>query len=756
MQLRHMEHTYKVSGMTCDHCVQMVRKTLESIDGVESVVVTLEPPRATLTMHHHVATNTLNDALQAIGDYRISEAHTDHVKTKANKEQPEVRHSMDHSQHGPQKGNDQHMHHDHHRMMIQDFKKRLWVSLILTLPVLLLSPMIQSGLGVSWSFNGDSYLLFALSSMIYFYGGYPFLNGLLKELKQRASGMMTLIAVAISAAYLYSSAVVFGLEGKTFFWELATLIDVMLLGHWLEMRSVLGASKALEALAALMPDQANLIIDDQITEVKVSTLKSGDIILIKPGEKVPADGVIIEGQSDLNESMLTGESKPVMRSLDQDVIGGAINGSGAIKIRVKNTGNDSYLSKVINMVQDAQGQKSRTQRLADRAALWLTIIALIAGFGTFAAWLLMGSELSFALERMVTVMVICCPHALGLAIPLVAAISTSVSAKNGLLIRNRTAFENARKISTIVFDKTGTLTYGSHEVVRLSTLSKKYSEMDLLQFTAAAESSSEHHISKGLQRKMKQEDLTLFSSSDFRYESGIGVHATVQGKQVSAGGFLLLEQLNIQPPSDTVDLTDTIIFTVIDKELVGYIAFADQIRESSFGAINTLQAQGIKCLLLTGDNERVASIVSDELKMDGYMAEVLPNEKLEKIKALQKTGEFVAMTGDGVNDAPALAQADIGIAIGSGTDVAAETADIILVDSDPKDIVNLISFGKATYRKMVQNLAWATGYNVVALPLASGFIPGMIISPAFGAALMSISTIICAVNAQLLKGSMRN
>lgn len=749
-----MTHTYSLSGMTCDHCVKLVRKTLESIDGVESVLVTLEPPQATITMHHHVPTKTLNDALQAIGDYRISEAQTDHVMTKANQEQPEVHHSMDHSQHGPQKGNDQHMHHDHHRMMIQDFKKRLWVSLILTLPVLMLSPMIQSGLGVSWSFNGDGYLLFALSSMIYFYGGYPFLNGLIKELKQRASGMMTLIAVAISAAYLYSSAVVFGLEGKTFFWELATLIDVMLLGHWLEMRSVLGASKALEALAALMPDQANLIIDDQITEVKVSTLKSGDIILIKPGEKVPADGVIIEGQSDLNESMLTGESKPVMRSLDQDVIGGAINGSGAIKIRVKNTGNDSYLSKVINMVQDAQGQKSKTQRLADRAALWLTIIALVAGFGTFATWLLMGSELSFALERMVTVMVICCPHALGLAIPLVAAISTSVSAKNGLLIRNRTAFENARKISTIVFDKTGTLTYGSHEVVQMTALSEKYSEKELLQFTAAAESSSEHHISKGLQRKMKQEDLTLLSSSDFRYESGIGVHATVQGKQVSAGGFLLLEQLNIQPPSDTVDLTDTIIFTVIDKELVGYIAFADQIRESSFGAIKTLQAQGIKCLLLTGDNERVASIVSDELKMDGYMAEVLPNEKLEKIKTLQQTGEFVAMTGDGVNDAPALAQADIGIAIGSGTDVAAETADIILVDSDPKDIVNLISFGKATYRKMVQNLVWATGYNVVALPMATGFIPGLIISPAFGAALMSVSTIICAVNAQLLKGSL--
>ncbi|MCF8239276.1 MAG: heavy metal translocating P-type ATPase [Saprospiraceae bacterium] len=749
-----MTRTYIITGMTCDHCVGAVRKALESIDGVTSAEVTLNPPRANVFMHHHLPIKVLNDALLARGNYQISEASSGHEMDKENYEQGSDHTSGKHHQHSEQNNHDEHNHMDHHRMMIQDFKKRLWLSLILTLPILLLSPMIQNVLGLNWAFNGDRYLLFSLSSIIYFYGGYPFLKGLLEELKKRSAGMMTLIAVAISTAYLYSSAVVFGLEGKTFFWELATLIDVMLLGHWLEMRSVIGASKALEALAALMPDYANKVDGDQVKKVKVSTLNTGEIILVKPGEKVPADGVIIEGKSDLNESMLTGESKPVLRTVDEEVIGGAINGSGAIKIRVKNIGSDSYLSKVISMVQDAQGQKSKTQRLADRAALWLTIIALAGGFGTFAVWLLMGSELSFALERMVTVMVICCPHALGLAIPLVAAISTSISAKNGLLIRNRTAFEYARKISTIVFDKTGTLTYGSHEVVRMTTLSKKYSEKELLQYSAAVESSSEHHIAKGLQRKIMQDNLPQLSSTDFSYESGIGVQATVQDKQVRAGGFLLLEQLNIEPPPETVDLTDTIIFTVIDHELVGYIAFADQIRESSFGAIKTLQDQGIKCLLLTGDNKQVASIVAEELHMDDYMAEVLPNEKLDKIKSLQQKGEFVAMTGDGVNDAPALAQADIGIAIGSGTDVASETADIILVDSDPKDIVNLISFGKATYRKMVQNLAWATGYNVVALPLASGFIPGLIISPAFGAALMSVSTIICAVNAQLLKGAL--
>jgi len=658
-----------------------------------------------------------------------------------------------HDHHSEHEGHD---HHDHHRMMIEDFKKRFWVSLALTIPVLALAPMIQNFLGVDWSFTGSMYVLFGLSSIIYFYGGYPFLKGLVEEVGNKAPGMMTLIAVAITAAYLYSSAVVFGLEGKTFFWELATLIVVMLLGHWLEMRSVLGASKALEALADLMPDEANLVHNDHTMKVKVSELENGNIILIKPGEKVPADGVIVEGKSDLNESMLTGESKPVSKSVGDEIMGGAVNGSGAIKVEVKGTGDETYLSKVIKMVQDAQGQKSKTQRLADRAAFWLTIVALVAGFGTFAVWLFMGRELSFALERMVTVMVICCPHALGLAIPLVAAISTSISAKNGLLIRNRTAFENARKISTIVFDKTGTLTKGSHEVVRVVTLSDNYTKEDILKYGASVESPSEHHISKGLQRRAEADKISLFKVENFEYESGIGVNGRVNGKKVYAGGFLQLEKLGIEPPKDEEEGIETKVFLVIDKELVGFITFADEIRETSFSAIKTLQENNIKVSLLTGDNEKVATAVAKELKVDDYMAEVLPDEKLDKIKALQEKGEFVAMTGDGVNDAPALAQANVGIAIGSGTDVAAETADIILVDSNPKDIANLILFGKATYRKMIQNLWWATGYNVIALPLATGFIPGLMISPAFGAALMSLSTIICAVNAQLLRKSMKS
>jgi Cu2+-exporting ATPase len=657
-------------------------------------------------------------------------------------------HQHDEHQHG---GN----HRNHHKMMIEDFKKRFWISLVLTIPILLLSPMIQDLLGVSWTFSGDKYVLFVLSSIIYFYGGFPFLKGLKEEIQKRELGMMTLIAVAISAAYMYSVAVVFGLEGKTFFWELATLIDVMLVGHWIEMRSVLGASKALEALAELMPNQANLVHGGDITKVKVSDLKTKDIILIKPGEKVPADGIIVEGKSDLNESMLTGESKPVSKSTADEVIGGSINGSGAVKVEVKGTGDDTYLSKVINMVQEAQNHKSKTQRLADRAAFWLTIIALSFGFGTFVIWLALGEDLAFALERMVTVMVICCPHALGLAIPLVAAISTSISAKNGLLIRNRTAFESSRKITTIVFDKTGTLTEGSHEVQRVVTFSDDFDENKLLQYATAAESSSEHHISKGLQRKVKNENLDIPKSSDFEYEAGVGVSATVNDEKVEAGGFLLLEKLGLSTPKDENEGIETKVFVVINGELKGFITFADKIRTSSYEAIKTLQSNGIKCSLLTGDNEKVAASVAKELGMDDYVAEVLPNEKLNKIRELQTKGEFVAMTGDGVNDAPALAQADVGIAIGSGTDVAAETADIILVDSDPKDISNLILFGKATYKKMVQNLVWATGYNVIALPLATGFVPGLMISPAFGAALMSISTVVCAVNAQLLKREMK-
>lgn len=762
-----MTHEYRIVGIHDRTTSATVQRALERIGGVEAVV--LNEDRAVVTMSRHITTEEINRHLAQAGDFSL-----------ADKAQAVVNHLVELTEHGHESAisRDNHgamdhgkmdsgemdhskmdhggggSHHDHHRMMIEDFKRRFWVSLALTIPVLLLAPMIQGWLGISWSLSGQMLVLFGLSSIIYFYGGWPFLKGLKEELSKGAPGMMTLIAVAISAAYLYSSAVVFGLEGKTFFWELATLIDVMLVGHWIEMRSVLGASRALEALAELMPAEANLVRGDQVTKVGVNTLKAGDTILIKPGEKVPADGKISEGSTDLNESMLTGESKPVTKTSGQEVIGGSINGSGSIRVQVSGTGEDTYLSRVVKLVRDAQGQKSKTQHLADRAAFWLTIVALVGGFGTLAVWLLLGSTLAFALERMVTVMVISCPHALGLAIPLVAAISTSVSAKHGLLIRNRTAFENSRKITTIVFDKTGTLTEGSHEVTRIVPLDPAYDETELLRYATAVESNSEHHISKGLQRRAKAGGIEVPSSSDFTYEAGVGVSGIVNAKRVRAGGYPMLERAGITAPVEDSEAVETKIFVLIDDKLAGFVTFADRVRASSAGAIKILQDNGIKCSLLTGDNERVAAAVARELGMDDYMADVLPEEKQAKVKELQAAGEFVAMTGDGVNDAPALAQADVGIAIGSGTDVAAETADVVLVNSDPQDIANLILFGKATHQKMIQNLWWATGYNVVALPLAMGIVPGLLISPAIGAALMSASTVICAVNAQLLRGKL--
>ena len=647
-----------------------------------------------------------------------------------------------------------HNHQDHHRMMIKDFKKRFWVSLILTIPILLLSPMIQRWLGLDWAFTGDSYVLFALSSFIFFYGGWPFLKGMVEELKGTSPGMMTLIAIAIVVAYGYSTAVVFGLEGKTFFWELATLIDVMLVGHWIEMRSVMGASQALEKLAELMPDEAHLVHEDHIMDVPVSDLKKGDIILIKPGEKIPSDGTIIEGESSLNESMLTGESKPVSKSNGDRVIGGSVNGKGSLKVEVSGTGEEGYLSKVINMVKEAQGKKSKTQKLADKAAFWLTIVSLSVGFGTLATWLLLGKEFSFALERMVTVMVISCPHALGLAIPLVTAISTAISAQNGLLIRNRTAFENARKIDTLVFDKTGTLTIGEFGVNRIVSVRKSIDESELLRLASALESNSEHPIAEGIMTKVKAENLRVPEAKDFQSITGKGVEATVEGKDIKVVSPGYLKEKGIAIPNEAQnDGSETIVFIIVEDELAGFISLADQIRPESQEAIKTLHKNNIKTVMLTGDNESVARKVSQELNMDDFFAEVLPDQKLNKVNELQQGGAFVAMTGDGVNDAPALAQANVGIAIGSGTDVAAETADIILVNSDPKDISNMILFGKATYKKMIQNLVWATAYNVIAIPLAAGVLYqwGIMISPAIGAAFMSLSTVIVAINAQLLK-----
>jgi len=638
-------------------------------------------------------------------------------------------------------------------MMIRDFRKRFFISLVISIPIIILSPMIQGILGFSFSFTGSSYVLFVLSTAIYFYGGRPFLSGFTGEVKKRQPGMMTLIALAISVAFIYSSAVVFGLKGRYFFWELATLIDVMLLGHWIEMRSVLGASKALDTLASLMPDKAHLKTGEGTREIKASEIEKGNILLVKPGEKIPADGVIRTGSTSIDESMLTGESVPVEKGEDSQVVAGSVNGDSSIEIEVTKVGEDSYLNKVIDLVQRAQQSKSRTQHFADRAAMWLTIIALTAGVITLVSWLAAGKELVFAIERMATVMIITCPHALGLAIPLVAAVSTSLSAKNGLLIRNRTAFENSRFISVIVFDKTGTLTTGSFGVTGVHTLQESYDDDTVLALAASLEQNSGHPIARGIVTEAQKRNLSLTKPGNFNAIKGKGISGTVNGKKIVVASPGYLEEHSIDIPEISPGVAATTVYLLEDDTLIGAISLSDTIRKESYDAIRQLQDEGILCYMLTGDNEATAKAVSDELNLDGYFAEVLPDQKEKKIIEIQNQNEFVAMTGDGINDAPALARADVGIAIGSGTDVAAETADIILVESNPMDVTTLILFGTATYKKMAQNLFWATGYNMFAIPLAAGvlYYQGIVISPALGAVLMSLSTVIVAINARLLR-----
>ncbi len=655
-----------------------------------------------------------------------------------------------------------HAHHDHHAHMVEDFKKRFWISLIFTIPILILSPLIQEFIGIKETFNfsGDLYFLFALASFVFFYGGYPFLKGLFDELKKKEPGMMTLIALAISVAYFYSAAVVLGVKGEVFFWELATLIDIMLLGHWIEMRSIMGASKALEELAKLMPDEAHKIKENgDVVDISVSKLKHNDKLLIKPGEKIPADGRIIEGKTSINEAMITGESKPVSKGEGDEVIGGSINGEGSLKIVVEKTGDETFLSQVVKMVKEAQESKSKTQNLANKAAFWLTIIAITAGAITMFSWLMFTEQsFNFALTRTVTVMVITCPHALGLAIPLVVAVSTALSAKHGLLIRNRTAFENARNIQAIIFDKTGTLTKGEFGITDTIIFDKSIDEKEALKIAATVESESEHPIAAGIAKTFKESNEHIYELKDFNSIPGKGAEGSVNGNNIKVVSPGYLSENNIEvTEKDKIDKLSgegkTVVYLLVDEKLTSAFALADIIREESKEAIKQLKEMGIKPMMLTGDNKQVAKWVADELGLDDYFAEVLPDKKSEKVKEVQSRGMVVAMTGDGVNDAPALAQADVGIAIGAGTDVAVETADIILVRSNPKDVVSLIKFARATYKKMIQNLIWATGYNIIAIPLAAGvlFSYGIVLSPAMGAVLMSLSTVIVAINAKLLK-----
>jgi len=640
------------------------------------------------------------------------------------------------------------------------FRRRFWVSLVLSVPVLIYSPFIQGVFGYSAPpFPGSGFVTPVLAVIVFAYGGVPFLRMARTELANREPGMMMLISLAISVAFGYSLASLVLPSSTTFFWELVTLIDVMLLGHWIEMRSVRQASGALDELAELMPDTAELVTDDGTREVKISDLEGGDIALIRPGASVPADGDVVEGESSVDESMITGESKPVEKEPGDEVIGGSINNDGSLRVEVTATGDDTALAGIVRLVDEAQRSKSRTQLLADRAAGWLFYVALGAAVVTAVAWTIATSFGLAVIERVVTVLVIACPHALGLAVPLVVAINTSTAANNGILVRDRIAMEDARNLDTIMFDKTGTLTKGEQGVVNIST-AEGWSEERALATAAAIESDSEHMIARAIREAANERDIDRPEGSNFEAIKGRGVRARIDGETIHVGGPNLLRQLEIDPPTALQSFADsagekgqTVVYLVDESAVVAAFALADVIRKASQRTIDALHAMDIEVAMLTGDSEDVAHAVAEELGIDTYFAEVLPDEKDTTVEELQSEGTLIAMVGDGVNDAPALTRADVGIAIGSGTDVAVEAADVVLVENDPYDVVKLLRLSRASYRKMQENLVWATGYNVFALPLAAGVLApiGILLSPAVGAAIMSVSTVIVAVNAERLR-----
>ena len=642
-----------------------------------------------------------------------------------------------------------------HEAMLEDFRNRFIVSVLLTVPILLLSPTIQEFLGIAIAFPGDVSLLLALSTVVYVYGGYPFLTGIVRELRERLPGMMTLIAVAITVAYVYSAAVVLGLPGEGFFWELATLIDIMLLGHWIEMRSVLGASRALQELVRVLPKQAHLLQDGTVREVSVESLNVHDRVMVRPGEKIPIDGVVVEGETSVDEAMLTGESRPIHKRPGMKVIGGSINGEGSITMEVLKVGKDTYLQQVIELVRRAQESRSRTQDLANRAAFFLVVIALSVGGITFGAWMILSGNIGFAVERAATVMVIACPHALGLAVPLVIAVSTALAAQNGFLIRDRQAFERAKDLKAIVFDKTGTLTEGRFGVTDILPLAGE-EEPGILSLAASLEARSEHPIARGVIRKATDSGVPVLPVEGFRAIPGMGVEGQIGGRlhRVVSPGYLQEQGMEIADKRVERLATQgkTVVFIMEGDRILGAIALADIIRKESREAVSRLKQRGIRCMMLTGDNHHVAAWVAGDLGLDEFFAEVLPHEKAARIQEVQQRFP-VAMVGDGINDAPALVQADVGIAIGAGTDVAVESADIVLVRNDPRDVVTLLELSQKTYAKMVQNLIWATGYNTFAIPLAAGVAAGygILLSPAIGAILMSASTVIVAVNARFLR-----
>ena len=653
-------------------------------------------------------------------------------------------------------GHNQHIGHN-----VEMFRNKFWVCLIISIPVLLWDPMIQQWFKYQLpSFPGSNFIPAVFGTIVFIYGGWIFLQGAYQELVHKTPGMMTLISLAINVAFFYSIAVMLGLKGHTLWWELATLISIMLLGHWIEMRSISQAQGALQELAKLLPDTAILLTDDESTqEVLVEQLQEGDLILIRPGASIPADGMVQSGKSSVNEAMITGESKPVEKKQGERVLAGTVNGEGSLRVKIAGIGDKTALAGIMRLVEQAQSSRSRAQALADRAAFYLTLVAIGSGLITLIGWLLSGSTLDFAITRVVTVLVIACPHALGLAIPLVIAISTTLGARNGLLIRDRRGLEEARNLDVVVFDKTGTLTMGEHRVIQTVT-DKSIDNEEALRLAAAVERDSEHPIARALQKSAEAVGIEIPPSQNFRAIPGQGVQAQVEGREFQVGGPSLLKSEKFPIPEEFNDAAhrfgesgQAAIYLVEGEKVLAVFAIADAIRPESYEAIRNLHQLGIQSAMLTGDSEAVAETVAKELDINLVFAQVLPEDKAKKIQDLQKQGKRVAMVGDGVNDAPALAIADVSIAIGAGTDVAVEAGDVVLVRSDPRDIPRIIKLSKATYQKMIQNLWWAAGYNIIALPLAAGALAwaGIILAPAVGAVLMSASTVMVSINAQLLR-----
>jgi Cu2+-exporting ATPase len=685
------------------------------------------------------------------------EHHVEHSGPPAAEHKHHAHHEHDgHEEHAA--GHGAHVDHTGHEQM---FRTRFWANLLLTIPVLIWSPMLQMWFGFrAPDFQGSQWVgpLFAFA--IFFYGGVPFLQMAVPELRSRRPGMMTLISLAITVAFVYSVFAIVAAPDSGFFWEMATLIDIMLLGHWLEMRSIRQASGALNELAKLMPDTAeHLLPDGRTEEVPVTHLRNGDLVLVRPGASIPADGVVEQGQSDVNQAMITGESMPVSKEPGAQVIAGTVNGDGSLRVSVTATGDETALAGIMRLVAQAQQSKSNTQILADRAAGWLFYIAVVAAAVTAAAWLLAVGLRLDVITRVVTVLVIACPHALGLAIPLVVAITTSLGARNGILVRDRLALEAARDIDTVIFDKTGTLTEGQFGVVGSSTV-EGWDETRALSLAVAVEGDSEHLIARGIRRTAERRQIVPTAVSEFEAIKGRGIRARADGRTVYVGGPRLLEMLDLPLPETLQQVTETsgakgqtVVYLVDEDHVVAALALADVVRPESHSAVKQLQEMGVEVAMLTGDSQAVARAVATALGIHTFFSEVLPEHKDQKVRALQEQGKQVMMVGDGINDAPALTRADVGIAIGSGTDVAIESAGIILVQNNPLDVVKVFTLSHATYRKMIQNLVWATAYNIAAIPLAAGILApwNILLSPAVGALLMSLSTLIVALNAQLLR-----